>query len=190
MKGGTVPRVEHLITLLTGGIVGFIIITMAFSSIKGKISGRDILCDLKICMEDRCVYVKSIIDTGNFLKEPITGAPVVVVEKQELYELIPAQILDDLNQIMEGKELEDSPYTHKIRVIPFTSLGKENGILLGIKVDSVVINFEGKNTYVEDIIIGIYDGKLSKNGKYRGLIGLEILEKEGGNNEYIGITKI
>ena len=177
-KVGTLAQREHIIMLLTGGVVGFIIIVLAFNSIKGKISKRDILCDLKITMDKKSVYVKSIIDTGNFLKEPITGTPVIVAEKQELYGIIEKEVLENLSQIINRDDIETSEYMHKVRLIPFTSLGKENGILIGIKVDSITINFEDKNTYVEDVIIGIYDGKLSKTDKYKALIGLEILNQK------------
>jgi len=57
-------------------------------------------------------------------------------------------------------------------------LGKENGILIGVKVDYITINFEDKNTYVDDVIIGIYPGKLSRNGRYKALVGLEVLEQK------------
>ena len=36
-----------------------------------------------------------MVDTGNMLKEPITGTPVVVVERTSLYELLPKEILNN-----------------------------------------------------------------------------------------------
>ena len=55
-------------------------------------------------------------------------------------------------------------FLSKFRLIPFNSLGKENGLLLGIKADFVRI---GDNDDIEDkkinnVIIGLYDKKLSK----------------------------
>ena len=62
-------------------------------------------------------------------------------------------------------------------MIPFSSLGKENGILLGIKVDKILIDREDKIIVTDDVIVAIYNGTLNKTGKYQALIGLELLEK-------------
>ena len=72
------------------------------------------------------------------------------------------------------------------------SLGKENGMLIGIKANGLTVNTQEDVVFIKNIIIGIYDGSLSKTGKYRALIGLELLENKGGNeeNEHIRTVKI
>lgn len=64
----------------------------------------------------------------------------------------------------------------KFRVIPFTSLGKQNGMLLGIKADGFSIQAENENVEVPNVIIGISTHDLTKNGLYSALVGLDILE--------------
>jgi len=120
--------------IIMGGILGFIIIVTAFKNIKGRISKKDILCDLKIRINNKDIYIKAIVDTGNFLKEPITKTPVIVVEKQELIGTIDDNILDNLDEIISGKDILLDEYALKMRVIPFTSLGKENGLLIRNKI--------------------------------------------------------
>ena len=63
----------------------------------------------------------------------------------------------------------------KIRLIPFSSLGKENGLLIGVKADELFVDGEDIKTQIQDVIIGIYDGYLDKSKKYSALIGLETL---------------
>lgn len=170
---------------------GFIIITTAFKNIKGKLTKKDMFCNIKININSNTIYTKAIIDTGNFLKEPITKIPVAVVEKDILKGVIPEEILNNLSNIIEGKEIALGEYLSKIRLIPFMSLGKENGMLIGIKADGLAINTQDDVLFIENIIIGIYDGNLSKTGKYKALIGLELLENKGGNkDEHIRTIKI
>lgn len=178
--------------VLAGGIVGFIIITTAFKNIKGRLTKKDMFCNIKININSKNIYTKAIIDTGNFLKEPITKIPVVVVEKNILTGVVSEKILNNLSNIIEGKEVNLGEYLSKIRLIPFMSLGKQNGMLIGIKADGITVNTQEDIIFIENVIIGIYDGTLSKTGKYRALIGLELLENKGGNkeNEYIRIAKI
>lgn len=149
-------------------------------------------CYVKIEISSQTTYVNAIIDTGNFLKDPISKIPVVVIEKDVLIGVVPEYILDNLDKIINGENINLGEYISKIRLIPFTSLGKENGILLGVKADRIVIESEEQDIILNNVIIGIYNGILSKSKKYQALIGLELLEyKEGGiENEYIRNTKV
>lgn len=140
-------------------------------------------CNIKVNINSKYVYINAIIDTGNFLREPITKTPVIVVEKSALLNIIPDYISNNLDKIINGEDIDLKKYTSKIRIIPFTSLGKENGILLGLKADNVLVEMEENNINISNVIIGIYNGNLSKNGKYKALIGLDLLENEDINEK-------
>lgn len=142
------------------------------------------VCNIKIIIDKKSKYIKSIIDTGNFLREPISKLPVIVVEKRALEKIIPDYILENLNNIINGEEVELKEYISKIRLIPFSSLGRENGMLLGVKADAILIETEEKSVVLNDAIIGVYNGILNKMGKYQALIGLDVLEENDKVNEY------
>ena len=65
-------------------------------------------------------------------------------------------------------------YIKKLKFIPFSSLGRQNGMLVGIKPDFVEIVEEQKTQKRNDIIIGIYEKSLTKDGRYRALMGIEV----------------
>lgn len=177
--------------ILIGGIIGFIIIIVSFKNIKKRFTKEDMLCYINLQINDKSTSVVSIIDTGNFLKDPISKAPVIVVNKDSLKNILPDKILDNIKQIINGENIEIGEYMEKIRIIPFSSLGKENGLLLGIKADNVGINYQDNITNLKNAIIGIYSGVLSNTDKYEALIGLEAVEGKGGkSNEYFENIKI
>lgn len=62
------------------------------------------------------------------------------------------------------------------------------GLLLGFIADEVIVKFEENEKKLNQIIVGIYDKYISKNGAYTGLIGLDIIERCEGN-EYFTNTK-
>ena len=105
---------------------------------------------------------------------PISKLPVVVVEKRALEKVIPEYVLDNLDKIIDGQEVDLQDYMAKVRLIPFSSLGKENGMLLGIRVDGVEIEKEDTNK-IDKVIIGIYDKSLTKRGEYRALVGMDMM---------------
>ena len=149
-------------------------------------------CNIKVSINSKYTYINAIIDTGNFLREPITKAPVVVIESSALVDIIPEYILNNIDAIINGGNIDLREYAFKIKIIPFTSLGKENGILIGIKADSVTVELEEETTNINNVIIGIYNGVLSKNGKYKALIGLDLVEniKGGIEDEYSRNIKV
>jgi len=213
MRNGVYIGTYTIKIVLLGGIVGFILISVVYSIIKSKHSKKKKVCEIKFAMEGNEKQVKALIDSGNFLKEPITGVPVVVVETMYLFGIVPKEILENIDDIIcgnlefltnleeenenigigkdydlneekvidevlmekkgfkvkekikiEEQQSEITKFLNKFRVIPFNSLGKENGLLLGIKADylQIIENEEFEHQKIENIIIGLYDKKLSK----------------------------
>ena len=166
--------------IFLGAIVAFVIIKIAIKIIKTKINSKDMYCNIKIKINEQMVSTKAMIDTGNLAKEPITNTPVVIVESSLLYDIIPKEILNNLDMILGGDlskipEKIQSQYISKLRCIPFSSLGKQNGMLLGIKADEIEVEKEEDKKITKNVIIGIYDKSLTKRGEYRALVGLDLI---------------
>ena len=180
MKNGLFLGTYPLKTIILGTIVAFIVIVTSFKLVKSKISKKDMFCTIKININKVEIETKAMIDTGNLLKEPISNTPVIVVEHTLLYDCMPKEILNNLENILGGdfeniSEEVKNKYISKLKVIPFSSLGKQNGMLIGIKPEEVtVINDENENK-INNVIIGIYNKSLTKRGEYRALIGIELL---------------
>lgn len=66
-------------------------------------------------------------------------------------------------------------YMSKLKFIPFSSLGKQNGMLLGIKPNYIKVISNETETINENVIIGIYNKSLTKRGEYRALVGIELI---------------
>lgn len=180
MKNGLFLGTYPLKIAILGAIVAFITITIVFKLAKNKISKKDLFCEMEICINNKKIETKTMVDTGNMLKEPITNTPVVVVEHMLLYECIPKEILNNLENIIGGdfsniSEKIKNEYISKLKLIPFSSLGKQNGMLIGIKPDYIKIKTEEKENKIENVIIGIYNKSLTKKGEYRALIGMELM---------------
>ncbi|NLN49014.1 MAG: hypothetical protein GX154_08045, partial [Clostridiales bacterium] len=53
--------------------------------------------------------------------------------------------------------------------------GKENSLMIGFKPDAFDIEFNDQKQNTKELIIGIYNKKLSNSGEYRALIHPDIL---------------
>ena len=88
-RNGVLTGTYPIKIALLGGIVGFVIVNIAFKVVKGKLSKKDMFCNISIFINGKEKEIKAFIDTGNLLKDPISGIPVIVVEVSELEEMIP-----------------------------------------------------------------------------------------------------
>lgn len=179
MKNGMYAGEYVLKVIMLGGIVAFVVIRISLKIIKTKINPKDMYCKIKVKLNDKKIETTAMIDTGNLVKEPITNTPVIIVESSLLYEILPKEILNNLEEVLSGNlsnipEEVQEKYISKMRCIPFKSLGKENGMLLGIKSDEIEVIKEDENKIIENAIIGIYDKSLTKRGEYRALVGIDL----------------
>ncbi len=178
MKNGLFLGTYPLKTIILGSILAFVVLILAFKVVKSRITKKDMLCDVEIQLNGKKIQTSAMIDTGNLLKEPISNTPVIVVEHTLLYDCMPKDILNNLEELLGGEfshipEKIREEYSSKLKLIPFSSLGKQNGMLIGIKADFVIIKDKEKEEKRENIILGIYNKSLTKRGEYRALIGIE-----------------
>ena len=116
------------------------------------------ICKVTLVMGDEEITIDGLRDTGNDLREPVTGKPVSIVEKDILREYY-----KDNYQEIKG-----------LYVIPFNSVGKSNGILYGVKIEKLIIESKSKKFIKNNTIVAAYDGKLSVGDKYEMILHREL----------------
>ena len=180
-KDGVLVGTYPMKITIVAGLVGFCIIQIAFQINKRQLKKKDMICNLEISINKQKSEVKAYLDSGNTLREPFTKKPVIIVEKDKIKNF--SNI--DLEKLIGG----DEPNTEKLKlkIIPFNSIGKQNGMLIGVKPDFVKIEYEDREEYIYDVIIGMYDKKINKD--YHALIGLELLEGEKQDERFRNIEQ-
>lgn len=87
--------------------------------------------------------MKALVDTGNNLKDPLNNQPVIIVEQDALKGLLPPEIERVVAEVENGElsalqRLETlEAWQTRIRLIPFNSIGRKNGLLVGFRPDAV-----------------------------------------------------
>ena len=166
--------------VVLGAILGFFILHTALKIVKSKVDKKVTIKLIKIIYNNKSHIVKAMLDTGNLLCDPITKVPVVIVERDKLKNILPQQILN-INEkeiISYNFNYLDEEIQTRLKIIPFKSIGNENGILIGFKPDYLEIEYEDEIINIKDAIIGIYENKLSKSDRYSAIFGLNIINQE------------
>ncbi|BDZ78983.1 MULTISPECIES: sigma-E processing peptidase SpoIIGA [Claveliimonas] len=108
-------------------------------------------CDVELYVNGRCVTVPALIDTGNTLRDKLTGKPVNIIESQTAEELF-------------GKEIPEG-----IRYISYHTIGRKNAVMPVAVLDSLRIAGENEK-WVDKPMVGISEEKISSDGEYRMII--------------------
>lgn len=170
--------------IIKASIISTVVIFIVSKLIKNSELKKRNIYDLEIFYKGKMLKIKAFLDSGNLLKEPITGKSVIIVEKDSLKGIVERDVIDNLKNILSGKWLKDVNTKFSFFIIPFVSLGNDNGILIGFKPEYIKIYAETE-ILKNDIVIGIYDGKLNNNNLYTSLIGLNVLNEEEYIDEFI-----
>ncbi len=109
----------------------------------------------------RSVCVGALFDSGNKLKEPITGRPVVVAEwdaVKNLFESPP-----------EFSHLPEKMEEYRLWLIPYNALGKTGGRIFAFPADRIKI----ENQITERVFIGVTNQTFSR--EYQALLNADLI---------------
>lgn len=157
----------YFIIKLSGGI---------FLNLASK---RDDYCRIKCFFNNKETEVFALKDTGNFLIDDEEGNKIIISEFSAVRTLF-----SPTNQILYLQKLTAEEIFKKfcvdgkerIKLIPFSSLGEEKGVLTGIKIDKAEI-YDKKTVSMENVLLVIYNGKISQNKSCNGIINPILMER-------------
>lgn len=111
------------------------------------------------------ITVPALFDSGNLLREPVTGKSVSLVEWDEARKLF--------DEPCEFEELIYHADTMKLWAVPYHGVENKSGIMFAFLADSVAIPEEQR--VIEKTFIGLYGGSLSKNSEYNALLNSALM---------------
>lgn len=145
-------------------------VTLAFRR-TGKAESQPTV-RLKISFLGTCREINALVDTGNCLKDPLSGTATAILSPDNVYELLPVPIA----KLIKGKSpaeamlsLSDTKYAGRFRLLPYSAVGVLGGMLLAFRPDSIVI--DGKP--VPGMLAAISPTPVSDGGVYSALVGLD-----------------
>ena len=124
--------------------------------ITGRENPKELFCNIIIEFNGKSVSCTAKVDTGNTLTEPFSNAPVVVVDKKALHNMVPDQS------------------SGKIRFVPFQDVSG-GGLLQAFKPDKLTVCFGEKNIETDEVYIALTN---SKFGTFSALLNPDLLQKE------------
>ena len=149
---------QDLISVLLCALLCLLLSVLSFG---GQAGGREYV-PLQIALGDKTANLIALKDTGNTLKDPLTGESVLVISPS-----IAARLTGLTQQQLKNPlETLSSSIVPGLRLIPYHSVGNAGGFLLAKRFENVVIAGKRKSTLVAFAPEGLGNGEI-----YQALTG-------------------
>lgn len=156
------------VILIISTIISYIIIE-AINKIVNKRRLDHKIINLKIKFRTNQISITAKIDTGNFLKEPFSGLPVIVARETSVKPLLPVNTYEQIKDYSADKFTDI--LNLKIRMIPFKTISEES-VLPAFKPDCIKIN---ESEVQKEVYIALCEDKFMPQNA-DALINPEILD--------------
>ena len=177
----------HLLPTL-GGVSGGILIgaSVVFFCLRRSMErARRTSCLVRVtvtCKGRRDTF-EGLIDTGNMLSSSLRRTPVIVAEKGA----IPSLLGDASRYFDARKECEwvrdialcgDELWQKRLSLSPYHTIAGTGHMLVGIRVDEVLMEAGGTWYRTNDCIVAVTERKLSADGGYTAIVPSRLLAEE------------
>lgn len=147
---------NYIFTVLLPSAVVFFLVRF-FLMRKREVQNE---CEVILNCGEKQLKVKAFIDSGNMLTEPISKKPVSIVE---------AECLKNAEIFMPDE---------KCKAIPYHSVGKQNGILIGYEFPEMRICAQNMEKSLKKVIVAVSNDRLFVKGKYQMILHPKLFNGE------------
>ncbi len=144
------------------------ILRLAASLLEGGLHTKS--CEVEIRIGENRFFGSALVDSGNFLRDPMDGASVVLIKSCVAQRLFPSAFLSEDISALEKE------YQKKLRLIPVRVMGAQR-ILFGIRPDGFCVFRKKKKEHLKVTVA--YDREKGDYEGYSVLISSSIAENVG-----------
>ena len=138
---------------------------------QGARHGGGELMTVQVAICGKVKDFTALYDTGNTLRNPVDGRPVLVMEQAALVSMLP----EDERQILEEKNPPEETVARlyaagsglHFTLLPFRSVGAESGLLLAVRCEYIMVH----RRRIPRTLVALSPGPVSDGGGYCALWG-------------------
>lgn len=143
-----------LLFMTVAGLAGYKLCSIGLKVYARSRKNR--FCQVELMGDTGPVRIIALVDTGNGLTEPISKRPVAILEEES------------------WEKLQHWMKPEKFKLIPYHSIGRDNGMLEGYEIGAMEVRTETGRKQYEKVIIAVFRGKISSKGGYQMILPPEL----------------
>ena len=146
-------------------IFSYFIIGLIFVKRKRKELRR--YCQCVLWLDGKKIPFRALVDTGNFLTDPFSGLPVVLMEFSLLRTYLGKEFPAPMTCEFAAR------FLHRARVISYRTVSGDGQMLSAFLAESFTVNGISQKA-----VIAVVDRPLESRGQYSGIVGPDFIEGE------------
>ncbi len=154
----SVNRSAGMVGTLFLGYLGYVVCTFLVSRLQRRQEKTERIVRIPVLDNREKVQIMALLDTGNHLVDPVSGAPVCIISQKLADRLQPCLVPE------------------KYHVIPYTSVGKKRGILPGYEIPVLYIEEPYQELKKENVMIAVCDTGISADSPYQMILNPRLLK--------------
>ena len=143
---------------------------------RKNINIEEKIISAEVAFADKKIMLKALEDTGCSLTDPLNGKPVFILDRTITQKLIPKEFWEYLNDNTKTC----SKYLNRYRILPYSTIGNNSGIMQGFISDYVKLN----DVLINSVVVGISPSPICENGEFEAIINPQILNNSEENFYY------
>lgn len=147
-----------LLLTLTAGILSYLMLRMVLRWLMKRQEDNMRTVRVYVPALQQEIQIRALVDTGNHLSDPVSGAPVSVISRK-----IAGCMASCLSE-------------EKFHAVPYRSVGKQSGILAGYELPELWIEEAGRTIRREHVIVAVCDTGIAQDSEYQMILHPRLLE--------------
>lgn len=172
---------HHLAGTISACIILLVLAELGWGAISEQLRHKPLFIPVEVEFPTGKAQVLALYDTGNHLRDPLTSRQVIVVERAAISGILPAAVYQAPELLAAGRisaltqQLTVAGWAQRVHLVPFTSVGANNGLLVGLRPLQISIQIGHQQYAISNCLIGLCDHPLDTEGQYQALIGPEVI---------------
>ena len=172
-SGIALIEVEFRFIWLVGGVILILfIVQLLHKAIQKSMEHSVQIATVTIRLRNKTEQLRLLVDSGNCLTDPISGVPVIVVQRKCVQSLFTDAELQYMEVGTADAVLRLPDLSDRLRLLPFQTVGYR-GLMLGVRLDELQIqasNMQGMSTVRKDVVMALSPQQFVSDGSYQGVI--------------------
>ena len=173
MAGGTGSGAPYVPVsgrvLVLSFVFCYLLISVVFR--RAGIKQEKEVLEIEMTLASRKISIRTLRDTGNSLYDPVSGAPIMVADKEALLKLFSDEAAKELCRTADPIEAmvalgRINGYQGRFRLIPYSAIGVDTGMLLCFRPDEVRV----RKAPMQNLLVGISASRICIGGGYDAVI--------------------
>lgn len=152
------------------GVVGYLLMRFGAHVYTKYNMHQEHVFKVWIYANGKCKEASAFLDTGNQLRDPVSGKPVCIVESTLLESLCSAGTIHKLRHFQTEGEFSEEILKLKPHYIPFTSLGCSEGMVLAVTIDFLCLENQRIQRVIAHPVIALSSENSSFFGNYQVIL--------------------